>query len=239
MTQKFEISIEDVETGIFDKTDYRFDLKFYSLSLKKSYARLFNGKYPMKFVKDVADPVETGVDIEDNVEYKYLQISDIDGEIGKVSDYSIIQGDELPSRAQLKLARNDVVVSSVRPRLRKIAIIPEELDGQIGTNGFIVLRCKDIEPEYLHHILRSDQVTDELDRRSSALNYPAISDHDLLYIEIPYPPKDIQLDLIKQFKSSTSQVKEIKKEIKKLQEKVEVIYQNAENDFLRSLEILT
>lgn len=216
MSQRFEISTDEVEKGIFDKTDYRFDLKFYSPCLKNSYAQLFKGKYPMKFVKDVTDPVKVGVEIEDDVEYKYLQISDIDGKIGEVSDYSIIRGDELPSRAQIKLSKNDVVVSSVRPRLREIAIVPKELDNQIGTNGFIVLRCNDIEPKYLHHILRTDSVTDELERRSGSLNYPTNSDHDLLYIQIPYPPENIRIEMINQFERVTSQVKDIKNDIDKL-----------------------
>jgi restriction endonuclease S subunit len=219
LSKNIEISLDEIEEGIYDRTEYRLDLKFYSPVLKDSYAQLFKGKYPMKFVKDLADSVDSGVTIENNLEYKYLQISDIDGELGEVEDYSELQGIDLPSRAKLTLIKNDIVISSVRPLLREIAIIPEELDGQIGTNGFIQLRCKEneIEPEYLLHILRCRQITDELDRRSSALNYPAISEHDVKYLKIPCPPRDVRLELIKRFSDATAEVKNIKDKVDILQ----------------------
>ena len=135
----------------------------------------------------------------------------------------------MPSRAQIKLSKGDVVVSSVRPRLKEIAIVPDNLDGQIGTNGFVALRCNKINPRYLLYILRSEPVTAELDRRSNALNYPAINEHDLLYLQIPYPLPEIQNELANDFNNSLGQIKEIKKEERKLTEEKN----NIVSDFLR------
>ena len=56
-----EISIDEVEEGVFGRSDYRLDLKFYSTELKRDYATLFRSKHPLVLVKDVADPVEEGV----------------------------------------------------------------------------------------------------------------------------------------------------------------------------------
>jgi hypothetical protein len=84
---KVEIPINELETGIVGQTDYRFDLKFYSPSLKENYRAFLGGKYPPKFVKDVADVVETGVQIdeandddevqrnEDRIDVKYYRYS--------------------------------------------------------------------------------------------------------------------------------------------------------------------
>jgi restriction endonuclease S subunit len=220
---KVEIPIEELETGVFGKTDYRFDLKFYSSTLKSSYSRFLKGQYPPKFVKDVADIVETGVQIDKDTEYRYLQIGDIDGVLGEVANYSVKLGEDLPSRAQLHLTKGDIVVSSVRPLLKEIAIVPETLDGQIGTNGFIVLKCRDINPQYLFYVLRTDPVTTELDRRSSALNYPAISEHDLQFLQIPYPSREIQDALVKSFDKSVQETKAIKDKIKTLTEEKDQI----------------
>jgi len=213
-----EISIDEVEEGVFGKSDYRLDLKFYSTELRRDYARLLRSKYPLVLVKDVVDPVEEGVHIENDKEYLYLQIGDVDGEVGEVANWSTVLGRNLPSRAQIKLSKGDVVVSSVRPRLKEIAIVPDNLDGQIGTNGFIALRCTKINPRYLLYILRSEPVTSELDRRSSALNYPAINDHDLLYLQIPCPLPEIQSKLADDFTNSLGHIREIRKKERKLTE---------------------
>ena len=212
MGQQLEISVDKIS----DQADYRLDLKFYSPSLAKGYSRLFTGRYAARSVGSVADSIGAGIEIEDNKEYKYLQIGDVDGEMGEVLDHSVIVGDELPTRAKMPLLKNDIAVSSVRPRLREIAIVPEELDREVGTNGFVVLRCKSIEPEFLHHMLRATPITDELERRSRSLNYPTINESDLLQLKIPYPPKDVRLEMIKQFKSATRQTNNLRNETKNL-----------------------
>lgn len=214
-----EISLREIEYGNGGSTQFRLDLKFYSPSLKRIYAQLSKGKYACKLVRKVADPVKSGVKVEPNNEYKYIQISDIDGNMGEIIDATTLMGMSLPSRAQRTLSRNDLLISAVRPLLREIAVVPDDLDGQIGTSGFIQLRCKEgeMEPEYLFHILRCKQVTCELDRRSSALNYPAISKNDVLDLEIPCPPRNVRLKLIEEFAKETEKVKTIRDRIKKLQ----------------------
>jgi restriction endonuclease S subunit len=211
---KVEIFIEEIEAGVFNHTDYRFDLKFYSPKLKKSYERLLQSPYSRKLVKDKVDPIREGLDIVDGMEYEYLQIGDIDGDVGEVISTSRITSTELPSRAQRKLTKGDIAISSVRPLLKEIVIVPDRLNNQIGTTGLIILRCKeDIIPEYLFHILRSDPITDELDRRSSALNYPAIHEYDVQYLYIPIPPLEIQNKLVEEFHEGTSQIREIKRQM--------------------------
>ena len=212
MSQGLEIPTDEISC----QADCRFDLKFYSASLKSSYLRLFTGRYAARSVESVVDLVEGGIEIEDNAEYKYLQISDVDSGMGEVSDHSVIWGSELPSRATMPLLKNDVLVSSVRPKLRKIAIVTEELDGHVGTNGFIILRCRNIEPEFLHHMLRTIPITSELERQSRSLNYPTINESDVLHLKIPYPPKDVRLKMIRQFKNATQQVNSFKSEAKNL-----------------------
>jgi hypothetical protein len=85
---KIEIPLTEVEEGIFGQSHYRLDLKFYSPKLKKSYRNFLAGRYPLKLVKDVAPAVKRGIKTEENDEYAYLQIGDIDRVFGEVKNTS-------------------------------------------------------------------------------------------------------------------------------------------------------
>ena len=89
---RIEIPLDEVEQGIFGETDYRLDLKFYSPKLKSSYGKLLESNYPLMLVKDIADPIEERVKIDEDKEYLYLEIGHIDGSLGEVMDYSCIPG---------------------------------------------------------------------------------------------------------------------------------------------------
>ena len=47
-----------------------------------------------------------------------------------------IKGDQAPSRARRILKENDVIVSSVKGSLEKVALVDKEYDGSLASTGF-------------------------------------------------------------------------------------------------------
>ncbi|MCX6922839.1 MAG: restriction endonuclease subunit S, partial [Verrucomicrobia bacterium] len=67
--------------------------------------------------------------------FRYIDISAIDKDAKRITSAPELQGTEAPSRARKVLRAGDVLVSTVRPNLNAVAIVPEELDGEIASTG--------------------------------------------------------------------------------------------------------
>ena len=81
-------------------------------------------------------------------------------------------------------------MSTVRPNLNAIAMVPAYLDGQIASTGFCVLRPNRavIEPRYLFYCTLTPEFVTALTARVRGISYPAVSDKDVKQVEVPLPP---------------------------------------------------
>ena len=79
--------------------------------------------------------------------------------------------------------------STVRPNLNAVATVPKELDGEIASTGFCVLRAKRelVEPRYLFYRAISADFVRELTSKARGANYPAVSDREVKNVGIPLP----------------------------------------------------
>ncbi len=75
--------------------------------------------------------------------FMYVDIASIDRSLKVITSKSEILGADAPSRARKEIREGDILVSTVRPNLNTVAMVPTELDGQIASTGFCVLRPKD------------------------------------------------------------------------------------------------
>jgi type I restriction enzyme S subunit len=102
-------------------------------------------------------------------------------------------GEEAPSRARKVIRTGDIIISTCRPTRGAIAVVPEELDNQICSTGFSVIRAnKGVNTQYLHFILRSESTREQFRKWSTGSSYPAILDEDVLKTLIPLPSKTLQ-----------------------------------------------
>jgi type I restriction enzyme, S subunit len=129
-----------------------------------------------------------------NVSFRYIDISGIDRELKRIATTTEIAGAEAPSRARQVVKANDVLVSTVRPNLNAVAMVPAELDGEIASTGFSVLRAIEsvLEPRYLFYFTRTEQFISALLQHVRGANYPAVTDRNVLDVEIPWPAKSEQ-----------------------------------------------
>ncbi|MDE2822027.1 MAG: restriction endonuclease subunit S [Chloroflexota bacterium] len=123
-------------------------------------------------------------------EFHYVDIAGIDRTLKAIVEHQTLMGIDAPSRARKVIRKDDVLVSTVRPNLNAVAVVPACLDGEIASTGFCVLRpnrdC--VEPRYLFYWTITSTFVDALTSRVRGANYPAVSDHDVKEVTIPLPP---------------------------------------------------
>lgn len=122
---------------------------------------------------------------------KYIEISDVQSQIGIVNSTSLTFGDA-PSRARRIIRTGDVLVSTVRTYLRAIASAGEAHDGYIASTGFCVLRANKILPSYLKYAASSPDFVEAVVANSTGVSYPAINASDLVRLPIPVPDQPAQ-----------------------------------------------
>ena len=135
------------------------------------------------------------IDLKTNGEITYIDISSINNKENIISSYKKYDNiREAPSRAKKILNENDILISTVRPALKNIAIFNKKnSELTIGSTGFCVLRQKDtIDSKYIFEIIKSNNFTETLIKKQIGANYPAVSDRDIKSIKIPIPPIELQ-----------------------------------------------
>jgi restriction endonuclease S subunit len=134
---------------------------------------------------DVSNVTRNPADEADSP-FLYVDISSINIHSGTIDSYQELIGEEAPSRARMVIRAYDVLVSTVRPTRRAIAVVPPELNNQICSTGYCVLRCKpNVDPYFLQFILRSPSTLEQFRKFSTGSSYPAILSTDVMKTIVP------------------------------------------------------
>jgi len=120
---------------------------------------------------------------------RYVELAGIDNERGVIARHSDLQAVNAPSRAKKVIRKGDVLFATTRPNLKNIAIVPAHLNNQICSTGFCVLRPKKdvITTGWIYSVVRSDWFISQVVRCDEKNAYPAVSDDEVLAVEIPVP----------------------------------------------------
>lgn len=143
--------------------------------------------------------------MEDEV-IKYIDISSINNTTNSVIGYTEYLLKEAPSRAQQCIQYGDLLISTVRPNLKNIAINEIDEENLVASSGFCVLRCVDCPREYIKAAVCSDRFTHEMCLLTTGANYPAIRSADILEYRVPAPP----IELMNEFAAFVVQVDKLK-----------------------------
>lgn len=168
-------------------------------------------KYPEHIVCSVSDAAEIIKTKRDptkkpSVGFSYIDISSVDNQTGVIARPQELTGEEAPSRARKVVEAYDIIISTCRPTRKAIAVIQEELHGQICSTGFSVIRAKNgVNPFYLHFALRLPSTMEQFRKWSTGSNYPAILDEDVAKTLIPLPSIEYQDEIAKRVRYATNE----------------------------------
>ena len=150
-------------------------------------------------IADVCEPTEQ-IDPRREIpgEFQYVDISGIDRTHKVIVEHQTMPGAQAPSRARKVIRKDDILVSTVRPNLNAVAMVPAHLNGHIASTGFCVLRSNNavVEPRFLFYLTITRDFVAVLSERVRGANYPAVSDNDIKEMEIPLPPLSEQRRIV-------------------------------------------
>ncbi len=121
--------------------------------------------------------------------FRYVDIAGVDNRSKAIAEARTLKGVEAPSRARQVIRAGDVIVATTRPNLNAVALVPHELDNQICSTGFCVLRSKpDLAPDYLFAFVQTTDFVQSLSDLVKGALYPAVTDKQVRTQFIPLPP---------------------------------------------------
>jgi type I restriction enzyme, S subunit len=120
---------------------------------------------------------------------KYVDISSVSNLTYKIETFEEVLASNAPSRARKIINTNDVIFALVRPTLKRIALVPHILNGEVASTGFMVLKSKNrINPSYLFYFLTSEEFINLIKPLERGTSYPAITESDMNSQFISLPP---------------------------------------------------
>jgi len=149
-----------------------------------------------KISNEIIDPKTN----PDNL-FNYIELANINETIGIIEDINRIFGKDAPSRAKMYLREKDIIASSVQGSIEKIAIIPKELEGSIGSTGFFVFRPFELNRYYFLALMKNPIIQYQMKREASGTILAAVSPNSLKNILIP----DISLEKQNEIANLTEQ----------------------------------
>ena len=115
---------------------------------------------------------------------RYIDISSVDNGTNTVTGVTEYIFKDAPSRAQQCVRKGDILVSTVRPNLKNIAVNHLDGDDLVASSGFCVLRPKEGCAGLIMAYILSDVFTEKMTLVAKGTNYPAIHDSDILNYKI-------------------------------------------------------
>ena len=130
--------------------------------------------------------------------FQYVDVSAVSNTSFKITSATPTLGSEAPSRARKAIETDDVLFATVRPTLKRIALVSPELDGAIASTGYCVLRCDrgKAEPGFLYLFLITDHFNSRMAGLERGASYPAVRESDVTASWFPLPPLPEQKKIV-------------------------------------------
>jgi type I restriction enzyme S subunit len=138
---------------------------------------------PIKYLSTYNDET-LSENTDGDFEFDYIEIGSV--EYGKgIVNTEHMRYKNAPSRARRVVRKNDIIISTVRTYLKAVAKV--EADRQIASTGFVVIRAKYVDTDFLQYAILSHSFISEVEAYSTGISYPAINAADVVKFKIPTP----------------------------------------------------
>jgi type I restriction enzyme M protein len=207
------LQTEEIYTVPEELLDSRLDAEHYCPNDLKLIEQLkASGAKPLGAIADILAEADDFRLVSDS-EVRYIAISNVDSRTMQVVSQQIIKAHEAPSRATYRVRRGDIISAvsgaSTGTSKQATALITEDEDGAICSNGFAVIRhIRDVAPLFLLAYMRTQYYLRQVRRLMTGHAIPAISIEDLSKVLVPIPPKDEQERIAKEVASIQAMCRE-------------------------------
>jgi type I restriction-modification system DNA methylase subunit len=115
---------------------------------------------------------------------KYIEFSNID-DFGFINGCEEFEQGDLPSRAKIVVKTGDLICARLKQSSDKIAIITEEYNDCVVSTGFVVIRPKNLNPEFILALLKSEKIQTQIKSKTTGSIMASITDDDFISVVIP------------------------------------------------------
>lgn len=124
-------------------------------------------------------------------EFWYIDVSAVSRQSFAIHNPQRVKAPTAPSRARKIIRSGDAIFATVRPTLRRVALVGSEFDNQIASTAFCVVRADRAQaaPRFLYYLLLTDSLNEEIAKFESGASYPAVNDKHVLDRTVLIPPK--------------------------------------------------
>lgn len=227
------------DTALNRGGDRRLDVNSHHPSSRLAQTMLEQSQEPVRCLRELVEfaPRDTDTLSDEDVDavIPWIGLGDIDANTG---DYSVSR---IP-RKRIKSAPHtfkggDVLISRLRPKLRKVVRVPDAAEDGYCSAELIVLRQKSesaatIDMDYLAVMLRSDVVFGQMVPHITGIGRPRVGVPTLKNIRIPVPSIDRQRGIVKRFREEESKRHALKAEIARMRLQEEQLRIRAYEDSL-------
>ena len=129
---------------------------------------------------------------------KYVDVSSVSREFLTIETTSEYTLREAPGRARKRILEGDVIFATVRPTLLRTAYVPAELNNQVCSTAFCVLRRdpKRAAEKFLYYLVQRKQFVRQLAGIESGASYPAVTDRAVRKQIVPVPSLAEQREIV-------------------------------------------
>lgn len=141
--------------------------------------------------------------------FQYIDLGSVDKDSKRIltEEITLVRAFEAPSRARQLVRSNDILVSTVRPNLNGVAMVPEGFDSVTASTGFCVLRPMNHSwANFLFNWVQTDFFIEEMVKQSTGANYPALSERTIRASKAFTPP----FPLLERFNAEVAIFKSLK-----------------------------
>lgn len=194
----------------------RFDCEYYQIYYNELKKSLIEGKYKLEKINQLMDNIRI-ISKPYEEEIIYIEIGDINVE-NAIINLKSMKLKDLPNNSKIYIKQGDLLISKVRPNRKAIAIYNEK-DRAYCTSAFCVLRENGkYKKELLQYLLRTNILNALIVRNVTGSTYPTINDIDILNLEIPLPPIEIQQKIVDEINERKKKSLNLQKEAKEILE---------------------
>ncbi len=193
-TKGSEIMSDNSYSIKYKELNGRFDYDFYSPTTRKLFEKLENNN--ARKLSELVQIIKTKSKKLSNTNslVDYVELSDINTPSFEIINSTKQFVYELPSRASYEIQTGDIITAiagnSIGSKKHATALVTENYNGAICTNGFRVLRNFKVDPYYLLFFFRSEYFLKQVHVLRTGAAIPNISDADFGNILVSLPNEE-------------------------------------------------
>lgn len=196
ITKKYNDNAYLVKAQDIINNKYILSESYHSPVFKRIIDNIKKNNY--KPLKELVDFKYNKTKISKEVCYNYIEIADVNSYTNEIINSTELYGDELPSRASYILNKDDIIVAtsgnSIGTKKQSKAIVTENFEGCICTNGFTVMKATKVSPYFLLYFFNSSDFLNQVLKYKYGTAIPCIGREELENILVPIPDeKEIKI----------------------------------------------